>query len=380
MIRYGIENNLVTLATLFDFQRAFDSIDHEALLTECRNMRFSSNAIKWVHSYISGRTQAVVCNEEVSEFLLVTSGVPQGTSPGPVFFSILINSLPQCLKDCKFSYILFADDLELFIQCPANLISSAVAHMTEDTTDVSRWASDHGLQLNPGNTKSIIFSSTSNLIFLVKQQLPSVVVDKHPVEYVSPIKNLGVIMTTDLTWNAHIRSVSSKVHNAPFKFRQRAWLISRDVKKLLVRALVISHPDYACLLYNSMPGYLKLKDEHLKNAGIRYIYNRRRDTHISPYRSELESLRACDRRKYFQGCFTFRILNTQRPLYFYQALSAQFIPLRRSERLQSLSVNIPTASSQSYKNSFLITALEFWSMLPSDVLNSPSFYIFSNNH
>ena len=32
-IRYGIQSNLDTLATLFD------SIDHEALLTECRNMR-----------------------------------------------------------------------------------------------------------------------------------------------------------------------------------------------------------------------------------------------------------------------------------------------------------------------------------------------------
>ena len=117
-------------------------------------------------------------------------------------------------------------------------------------------------------------------------------------------------MTTDLTWNAHIRSVSSKVHNALFKLRQRAWLIPRDVKKLLVQALIISHLDYACLVFDSMPGYLKLKVERLMNEGIRYIYNLRRDSHISPYRSELEWLKACDRRKYFQGCFTFRILNT----------------------------------------------------------------------
>ena len=116
MIRYGIGNNLVTLATLFDFRRAFDSIDHKALLIECRNLNFSAYAIKWVHSYISGRTQAVVCNEEVSEFLPVTSGIPQGLSPGSIFFSILIYSLPSILKYFKFSYILFADDLQLFIQ------------------------------------------------------------------------------------------------------------------------------------------------------------------------------------------------------------------------------------------------------------------------
>ena len=137
MIRYGIEKNLVTLATLFDFRRAFDSIDHEALLRECRNMKFWPDTIKWVHSYISGRTQAVICQDERSDFLPVTSGVPQGSSPGPIFFSIIIYSLPRCLKYCKFSYILFADDLQLFIQCPVNLISSAVTHMTEEANNVS---------------------------------------------------------------------------------------------------------------------------------------------------------------------------------------------------------------------------------------------------
>ena len=109
------------------------------------------------------------------------------------------------------------------------------------------------------------------------------------------------------------------VHHALFKLRQRACQIPRDVKKLLVQALVISYLDYACLVYDSMPGYLEV--ERLMNAGIRYIYNLRPDTHITPYKSELEWLRACDQRKYFQGCFTFRILNSQRPLYFYQALS-----------------------------------------------------------
>ena len=143
--------------------------------------------------------------------------------------------------------------------------------MTQDANNVSRWVNEHGLQLIPGKSKSIIFGSTSNLSFLVTKQLPSVVVDNYPVQYVSQIKNLGVIMTTDLTWNAHIRTVSSKVHNAFFKLRQRAWLLPRDVKKLSVQALVISHLGYASLVYDSMPGYLKLKVERLMNAGIRFI-------------------------------------------------------------------------------------------------------------
>ena len=182
MIRYGIEKNLVTLTTLFDFQRAFDSIDHEALLRECRYEIFAWRYQMGALSYISGRTQAFICQDEQSDFLQVTSGVPQGSSPGPIFFSILINSVPQCLMYCKFSYILFADDLQLFIQCPVSLILSAVTHMTEEANNVSRWASEHGLQLNPGKTKSIIFRSAPNLSFLATKQLSSVVVDNHPVQ------------------------------------------------------------------------------------------------------------------------------------------------------------------------------------------------------
>ena len=132
------------------------------------------------------------------------------------------------------------------------------------------------------------------------------------------------------------------------------------------------------------------KDEHFfffffflsrayMNAGIRYIYNLRRDTHIDKSIQIRIGLKACDRRKYFQGCFTFRILNTQRPLYFYQPLSEQFMPLRRSKRIQSSSINIPIAWTETYKNSFLITALEQWSKLLSDVINASSFYINSNN-
>ena len=128
--------------------------------------------------------------------------------------------------------------------------------MTEKANNVSRWATEHGLQLYPGKTKSIICGSAPNLSFLATKQLPSVVVDSHPIQYVSQIKNLGVIMTTDLTWNVHIRSVSYKIHNALFKVRQRAWLIPRDVKKLLVQALVISRLDYACLVYDSIPSAL----------------------------------------------------------------------------------------------------------------------------
>ena len=59
-IRDGIENGLVTIAVQFDFRKAFDSICHQSLLIELCALGFSPNALRLIHSYITGRSQAVI--------------------------------------------------------------------------------------------------------------------------------------------------------------------------------------------------------------------------------------------------------------------------------------------------------------------------------
>ena len=59
-IRNGIENGLVTVSVQFDFRKAFDSICHQSLLFELRSLGFSAGALRLIHSYITGRSHAVI--------------------------------------------------------------------------------------------------------------------------------------------------------------------------------------------------------------------------------------------------------------------------------------------------------------------------------
>ena len=66
-------------------------------------------------------------------------------------------------------------------------------------------------------------------------------VDGEIIPFTGKIKNLGVHMTYDLRWNAHISSITSKVHNVIHKLRARAWLFPKDIKIMLVSSLVLPH-------------------------------------------------------------------------------------------------------------------------------------------
>uniref|UniRef100_A0ABD2VRF2 Uncharacterized protein n=1 Tax=Trichogramma kaykai TaxID=54128 RepID=A0ABD2VRF2_9HYME len=92
---------------------------------------------------------------------------------------------------------------------------------------------------------------------------------------------MGVVLSSDLTWGAHLSQISSRVHCTLHRLRARAWLLSPGIKKLLVQALVLPHLDYACLVYNNVPASLNLKLQRLANAGVRFIFNMRGSDHSS---------------------------------------------------------------------------------------------------
>ena len=109
-IKRGIDARKITILVLFDFSKAFDLVDHRILLEKMRDLHFSNQVLKWFHSYLAGRQQAVKDpSGALSSWLDILCGVPQGSVLGPSAFTLYLINLAAVL--IGMSYILYADDL-----------------------------------------------------------------------------------------------------------------------------------------------------------------------------------------------------------------------------------------------------------------------------
>ena len=83
-----------------DLQKAFDTVDHDILLTKLFHYGIRGTVLSLFRSYLKGRKQFVYLNGASSASNLIRHGVPQGSVLGPLLFLIYINDL-NCATKCS---------------------------------------------------------------------------------------------------------------------------------------------------------------------------------------------------------------------------------------------------------------------------------------
>ena len=197
-------------AIFLDFRKAFDSIPHSELLFKVWRLGITGDFWFWLRSYLSYRTHYVDVEGHSSGSLPVISGVPQGSVLGPLLFLIYVNDLPQSILT---SYpFLFADDTKLLSAIKGHSDSLA---LQEDLAFVEDWCSKWSLSLNPTKCVAMRFSlSTTNGVCQYQYHLNGVSVPNALAH-----RDLGVCITSQLSWSDHISNVCCKAYASLFLLR-----------------------------------------------------------------------------------------------------------------------------------------------------------------
>ena len=101
-----------TIAIFCDLRKAFDSCNHNILLSKLSRLGIRGAPLAWFANYLSNRSQFVCVNGVNSSLRTIQMGVPQGSILGPILFLLYINDLPLCTELLA---LLFADDTTLYL-------------------------------------------------------------------------------------------------------------------------------------------------------------------------------------------------------------------------------------------------------------------------
>ena len=113
----AIEDGELAGVCMVDMSAAFDVVDTELLLKKLSLYGFDRNAIQWMWSYLSYRSQCVYIEGSMSSLLPLEAGVPQGSILGPIFYTIFTNELPQVVHEQNCPVRNITDASIFTIQC-----------------------------------------------------------------------------------------------------------------------------------------------------------------------------------------------------------------------------------------------------------------------
>ena len=197
-----------------------------------------------------------------------TSDVAQGRILGPLLFTLFINDLPdEAAYGVK--VVLYADDTKLY----RNVSSAEHCDLIQDTlSNMHVWS----------HRKNIRFNTSKCKVLTVTRKKTPIASDYNldctALTRVSEEKDLGVIITTTLSWDSHIHTITAKANKLLGLLKQTCPLLTGvSVRRSLYLSLVKSQLCYANQVW--WPAYVTLNAqvEQVQRRASRWILRKRRD-------------------------------------------------------------------------------------------------------
>ena len=194
-----MDNNYTLHTTYIDFAKAFDTVSHAKLLSKIEALGITGNVLHWIQSYLHNRHQCVKVGMNVSDNIMATSGVPQGSCLGPILFIIYINDLPNIFSP-QIICTLFADDAKLSLIHKYEFEMDYMHNALTKLNDLSKLSG-----LNLAIHKCSIMSSKGN-------EISSYSINGVQLNYSNTYTDLGVIINHNLSFNDHIDNIIRKAY------------------------------------------------------------------------------------------------------------------------------------------------------------------------
>ena len=310
---------------LLDLSAAFDTINHKLLIRRLKDKyQLGGMIIKWIESYLSGRSFRVKVNNSMSEECILEIGVPQGSILGPLFFIMYTKELETLASRYGFNIHLYADDTQIYVSFdPKTETRKCLKNLQQCFADIKKWMADNFLKMNDGKTEIMEIHPNQ----LVRLPQPSFSLGSQcTIKPAESAKNLGFYFDSTLSLDAQITHVKQTAYMNLRNLGRIASKLDRGLKIQLVHSCIHSLLDYCNGTFGSLSDKQIHQLQKIQNSAARFIFGlkgKQKRQPITPYLKELHFLPVRFRIKYKISLTVFKCVNDMAPTYLRQLLSVK---------------------------------------------------------
>lgn len=355
----AMDENMATILILLDYSKAFDTINHELMAAKFKYYGFDQIAIKFINSYLCNRRQIVRIGNTLSSSAFLTTGVPQGSILGPLFFVIYTTDI---LNQINIPHHAYADDTQIYYSFKAGNTITVQNKINENLHNINKLSIRHNLTLNPKKCMVLYFGrkNTLNKLGMIK-----IVINNETLPIVESAKSLGVIYDSNLKFSLQVNKVVQKCYlNLKLLYSNRH-ILNFNVRKNLCQSLVLSHINYCNFVYGPCLDTVdKNRLQKVQNSCCRLIFGLRKyDSGISAKIKLLSWLNISNHIKFQLLVFVHRVVTSSTPNY----INEKFIRRNQQHAINirsNLLYAIPKFKTSFFKKSFSYNAIKLYNSLP----------------
>ena len=181
----------VVLFILINLSAAFDTVNHERLLSTLHAIGITGKSLAWLTSYLQNSSQTVTIRGKQSRYQHLECGVPQGSVLVPILFNVYTAAPGLLLRQEKTNFSMCADDTDLYLIFKPSDLTESVTEMEKTAGLVRRWMAANELKMNDAKTEVILITP---MRMAVQIECPILVIGDHAVAPSPFVGNLGVIL------------------------------------------------------------------------------------------------------------------------------------------------------------------------------------------
>ena len=240
----------------------------------------------------------------------------------PTLCTLYTGDLSGYIENLGLKIHSFADDTNIYIGFkPIDEFSETKTKLGELRKVVQMYMANNFLKLNVDKTQILVCGSSTNLELYNSRILEFNWLVGDNCCFSTDGKTLGVKLDNSLKFNTMINDTCRAGYFKLNKLKNMRMVLDEELKLSLVKCFILSKIDYCNILLNQTTNQQLKRLQKLVNASVRFIYNVRKATNITPYMKKAHFLPIVNRIKYKSCLYVYKILHGLAPDYLCEMIS-----------------------------------------------------------